>query len=105
MERIAKNRVSGAKTVPRCRYYTYSIVRNILQNRKRACIIKLPRYIIERRIIMVYISSFTYCDSIQTEMTPQGSINQIVNPLQVLAPIAVPGNYSFAIACNIVKMF
>lgn len=50
---------------------------------------------------MVYISSFTYCDSIQTEMTPQGPRNQIVNPLQVLAPIAVPGNYSFAIACNI----
>lgn len=50
---------------------------------------------------MAYISSFTYCDSIQTEMTSQGPRNQIVNPLQVLAPIAVPGNYSFAIACNI----
>lgn len=50
---------------------------------------------------MAYISSFTYCDSIQTEMTPQGPRNQIVNPLQVLAPIAIPGNYSFAIACNI----
>lgn len=50
---------------------------------------------------MVYISSFIYCDSIQTEMTSQGPRNQIVNPLQVLAPIAVPGNYSFAIACNI----
>ena len=50
---------------------------------------------------MAYISSFTYCDSIQTEMTPQGPRNQIVNPLQVLAPIAIPGNYSFAIACNV----
>lgn len=50
---------------------------------------------------MVYISSFTYCDSIQMEMTPQGPRNQIVNPLQVLAPIAIPGNYSFAIACNV----
>lgn len=50
---------------------------------------------------MAYISSFTYCDSIQTEMTPKGPRNKIVNPLQVLAPIAVPGNYSFAIACNI----
>lgn len=50
---------------------------------------------------MAYISSFTYCDSIQMEMTPQGSRNQIVNPLQVLAPIAIPGNYSFAIACNV----
>ena len=50
---------------------------------------------------MAYISSFTYCDSIQMEMTPQGTRNQIVNPLQVLAPIAIPGNYSFAIACNV----
>jgi hypothetical protein len=51
--------------------------------------------------IMGYISSFTYCDSIQTEMTPQGPRDQIVIPLQVLAPIAIPGNYSFAISCNI----
>ncbi len=50
---------------------------------------------------MAYISSFIYCDSIQMEMTPQGSRNQIINPLQVLAPIAIPGNYSFAIACNV----
>ena len=50
---------------------------------------------------MAYISSFTYCDSIQMEMTPQGPRNQIVNPIQVLAPIAIPGNYSFAIACNV----
>lgn len=50
---------------------------------------------------MAYISSFTYCDSIQMEMTPQGPRNQIVNPLQVLAPIAIPGNYSFAVACNV----
>lgn len=50
---------------------------------------------------MIYISSFSYCDSIQTEMTPQGPRYQIVNPLQVLSPIAIPGNYSFAIACNV----
>lgn len=50
---------------------------------------------------MEYVSSFTYCDSIQTEMTPQGLRSQIVNPLQVLAPIAIPGNYSFSIACNV----
>ena len=56
---------------------------------------------IGRRMVMIYISSFTYCDSIQTEMTPQGPRNQIVNPLQMLAPIAIPSNYSFAIACNI----
>lgn len=50
---------------------------------------------------MTYISSFIYCDSIQTEITPQGPKPQIVNPLQVLAPIAVPGNYSFSVACNL----
>lgn len=50
---------------------------------------------------MEYISSFIYCDTIQTEMTPQGPQHQVVKPLQALAPIAIPGNYSFAIACNI----
>lgn len=50
---------------------------------------------------MAYISTFTYCDTIQTEMTPQGPKHQIMNPLQVLAPIAIPGNFSFSIACNI----
>ena len=50
---------------------------------------------------MEYISSFTYCDTIQTEMTPQGPQQQIVKPLQVLTPIAIPGNFSFAIACSI----
>ena len=50
---------------------------------------------------MEYISSFTYCDSIQTDFTPQGPRHQIVSPLQVLSPIALPSNYSFAIACGI----
>ena len=50
---------------------------------------------------MEYISSFTYCDSIQTEFTPQGPKPQIVNPLQILAPIAIPSNYSFSVACNL----
>lgn len=50
---------------------------------------------------MEYISSFTYCDTIQTEMTSQGPQQQIVKPLQALMPIAIPGNFSFAIACNI----
>ena len=50
---------------------------------------------------MAYVSSFIYCDSIQSELTPQGPRNNVMNPLQVLAPIAVPGNYSFAIACSI----
>ncbi len=48
-----------------------------------------------------YVSSFVYCDSIQQQVTPQGIQNQIVSPLQMLAPISVPGNYSFAIACSI----
>ena len=55
----------------------------------------------ERSLDMEYISSFTYCDTIQTEMTPQGPQQQIVKPLQVLTPIAIPGNFSFAIACSI----
>ena len=50
---------------------------------------------------MEYISSFTYCDTIQTEMTPQGPRHQIMNPLQALTPVAIPGNFSFSIACNI----
>lgn len=50
---------------------------------------------------MEYISSFTYCDTIQTEMTPDGPQQQIVKPLQALIPVAIPGNFSFAIACSI----
>ena len=50
---------------------------------------------------MAYISSFTYCDNIQKEITPQGPRPQVVNPLQVLAPVAIPGNYSFSISYNL----
>ena len=50
---------------------------------------------------MEHISSFTYCDSIRTEMTQQGPRSKIIKPLKVLAPIAIPGNYSFSIACNL----
>ena len=50
---------------------------------------------------MAYISSFVYCDDIQTDFTPTGPVSRIVKPLQVLAPIAVPSNYSFAISYNI----
>jgi len=49
----------------------------------------------------IFISSFTYCDSIETQMTPNGPAFQIVKPLQILAPIAIPGNYSFAISCSL----
>lgn len=34
-------------------------------------------------------------------MTPQGPQQQIIRPLQSLTPIAIPGNFSFAIACSI----
>ena len=50
---------------------------------------------------MAYITSFTYCDSIQSEVTQQGISYQPVTPLQVLAPMAIPGNYTFAIFCSI----
>lgn len=50
---------------------------------------------------MEYISSFTYCDTIQTEITPQGPRYRIMNPLQALTPVSIPGNYSFSIACNV----
>lgn len=43
---------------------------------------------------MAYISSFTYCDSIQMEMTPQGSRNQIVKPFA-----------SFSADCDTGKLF
>ena len=48
-----------------------------------------------------FVTSFTYCDNIQTELTPQGQKTNIFNPLNVLAPVAIPGNYSFAISCAI----
>lgn len=50
---------------------------------------------------MAYISSFTYCEAIQVEMTQQGPQQQIINPLQILAPASIPGNYSFSIVCSI----
>lgn len=34
-------------------------------------------------------------------MTQQGPQQQIIKPLQVLTPVAIPGNFSFAIACSI----
>ena len=48
-----------------------------------------------------YVSSFVFCDSIQEQMTPKGPQYQIINPLQVLTPVAIPSNYSFSVACNI----
>lgn len=49
-----------------------------------------------------YISSFTYCESIQAQATPQGDQTQIVGPLQVLNPLVVPSHFSFSIAFGIV---
>ncbi len=50
---------------------------------------------------MAYISSFAYCDSVNQQITPEGPKIQLNNPLQVLAPIAIPGNYSFSVVCDI----
>ena len=53
---------------------------------------------------MAYISSFTYCDTIQTIPTPNGPRQNIITPLQVLMPVNIPSNYSFSIACNIMGL-
>lgn len=51
---------------------------------------------------MVYVSSFTYCDSIQTQILPdKGVISRINNPLVALRPVSIPGNFSFALSFNI----
>lgn len=50
---------------------------------------------------MAYISSFAYCDSVRVENTPQGINQQIINPLPVIKPFSLPGNYSFTIVCCI----
>lgn len=51
---------------------------------------------------MAYISSFVYCDNIQREMTAdKAPMTHIFNPLQVLKPISLPGNFSFSIMCNV----
>ncbi|MBR0380832.1 MAG: hypothetical protein IJH71_00130 [Eubacterium sp.] len=53
---------------------------------------------------MTYVSSFTYCDTIQTIPTPKGPQHNIIMPLQVLRPVNIPSNYSFSIACNIMGL-
>lgn len=51
---------------------------------------------------MAYISSFVYCDNIQPGMTADNKpMTHIFNPLQVLNPVSLPGNFSFSIMCNI----
>lgn len=50
---------------------------------------------------MEYISSFIYCDSIQPYITNEGQKFNPVDPLQILMPYAIPGNYSFSISCTI----
>lgn len=52
-------------------------------------------------VYMAYISSFVYCDNIQQQgVQPNGnSIMQILNPLQVIKPIALPSNFSFSVMC------
>lgn len=50
---------------------------------------------------MPYISSFVYCDNVPLMMTPQGPQPQIMNPLDALKPVSIPGNFTFCISCNI----
>ena len=51
---------------------------------------------------MARVSSFVFCDSVQVQQVAQGNqLWQIVNPLQVLSPYAIPGAFSFAFSCGI----
>ena len=51
---------------------------------------------------MAYISSFVYCDNIQQGMAADKTpMTHILNPLQVLKPVSLPGNFSFSIMCNV----
>lgn len=51
---------------------------------------------------MAYISSFVYCDNIQQGMAADRTpMTHILNPLQVLKPVSLPGNFSFSIMCNV----
>lgn len=50
---------------------------------------------------MINISSFVYCEYVQTEFTPKGPRPKVIRPLQVLEPVAVPSNYSFSTVCCI----
>lgn len=50
---------------------------------------------------MPFVSSFTYCDGVNTIMTPQGPKNQLGMQLQAITPVAIPGNFTFSIVCGI----
>ncbi len=50
---------------------------------------------------MPYVSSFVYCDNVPILSTPQGPQQQIINPLEALKPIAIPGNFTFCVSCTI----
>lgn len=50
---------------------------------------------------MINISSFVYCEYVQTEFTPRGPRPKVINPLATLEPVAVPSNYSFSTVCCI----
>ncbi len=46
---------------------------------------------------MARVSSFVFCDSIQTVQQLNGNqVYNIVNPLQVLSPLTIPGAFSFS---------
>lgn len=51
---------------------------------------------------MESISQFTYCEKIQTTVTPDGKISkQYITPLTEISPAFFPTHYSFAIAFTI----
>ena len=51
---------------------------------------------------MAYVSSFMYCESLQSQQSPDGKLQpQLMTPLSALTPVAIPGNFSFAILCGI----
>ena len=51
---------------------------------------------------MVRITTFTLCDSVNTQHGPQGQqTTQLVEPRIVLRPMFIPGNYSFGISIGV----
>ena len=52
---------------------------------------------------MPKLVNFLYCESIQNELIQIQNVQKahIIGPLQVLAPLSIPGNFSFAISFGI----
>lgn len=47
---------------------------------------------------MAKLFSFTICDSINNQLTPEGSVSTLIAPQIALRPQFVPGNFSFGVA-------